>query len=61
MIFQHLPCFLASYKGNFHAEMSACSLDSTHIFSALRDVAALIDKDLKTSEEMERYSNSVMF
>lgn len=61
MIFQHSLCLLASYKGNFHAEMSACSLDSTHIISALRDVPALISEDLKASKETERYLNSVMF
>lgn len=47
--------------GNFHAETSACSLDLTHIFSALRDIPALINEDLKPSEEMERYLDNVMF
>lgn len=61
MIFQHSLCLLASYMGNFPAEMSAFSLDLTLIFSALRDVPALVNEHLKPSEEMERYSDSVMF
>lgn len=43
--------------GNFHAKMSARSLD----FSSSRDVTALINEDLKPSDEMERYLDSVMF
>lgn len=54
MIFQHLPCLLASFVGNFLAEMSACYLDLTHIFSALRAVSTLINEYLKPSEETDR-------
>lgn len=47
--------------GNFHAEMSACSLNLTHLFSSSRDVPALINDDLKPSDEMKMYLDSVMF
>lgn len=48
--------------GNFLAEMSACNLDLTHIlFSALRVVPTLINKDLKPYEERDRNLDTTIF